>query len=90
MRGTKSLVKDDNALYVIDGVPMFNVNSGAESGGTMTTPPGTNSVADINPEDIESMSLLTGPSAAALYGSSAANGVVLDVYKRQILCIYPR
>ena len=84
MRGTKSLVKDDNALYVIDGVPMFNVNSGAESGGTMTTPPGTNSVADINPEDIESMSLLTGPSAAALYGSSAANGVVLITTKKGV------
>lgn len=77
MRGTKSLEKDDNALYVIDGVPMFNVNSGSETGGTMSEQPGTSSVADINPEDIESMSILTGPSAAALYGSSAANGVVL-------------
>lgn len=77
MRGTKSLEKDDNALYVIDGVPMFNVNTGDTGGGTMVDQPGTNSVADINPEDIESMSILTGPSAAALYGSAAANGVVL-------------
>ena len=82
MRGTKSLVKDDNALYVIDGVPMFNVNSGTEAGGTMADQPGTSSVADINPEDIESMSILTGPSAAALYGSSASNGVVLITTKK--------
>ena len=82
MRGTKSLEKDDNALYVIDGVPMFNVNSGNTSGGTMSHQPGTNSVADINPEDIESMTILTGPSAAALYGSDAANGVVLITTKK--------
>ena len=77
MRGTKSISKDNNALYVIDGLPMFNVSTGSESGGTMSDQPGTNSVADINPEDIESMSILTGPAAAALYGSAAANGVVL-------------
>ena len=82
MRGTKSLEKDDNALYVIDGVPMFNINSGDTDGGTMVLQPGTNSVADINPEDIESMTILTGPSAAALYGSEAANGVVLITTKK--------
>lgn len=82
MRGTKSLVKDDNALYVIDGVPMFNVESVSDKGGTMSEQPGTNGVADINPEDIESMSILTGPSAAALYGSSASNGVVLITTKK--------
>ena len=82
MRGTKSLEKDDNALYVIDGVPMFNVNSGNTEGGRYATNPGTNSVADINPEDIESMTILTGPSAAALYGSDAANGVVLITTKK--------
>lgn len=84
MRGMKSLTKDDNALYVIDGVPMFNTGSGSESGGTMSNQPGTNSVADINPEDIESMSILTGPSAAALYGSDAANGVVLITTKKGV------
>ena len=84
MRGTKSLVNADNALYVIDGVPMFNVNSGVEGGGTMSIQPGTSSVADINPEDIETMSILTGPSAAALYGSSAANGVVLITTKKGV------
>lgn len=82
MRGTKSLEKDDNALYVIDGIPMFNVNSGDQGGGTMGKQPGSNSVADLNPEDIESMTILTGPSAAALYGSDASNGVVLITTKK--------
>ena len=82
LRGTKSLTKDDNALYVIDGVPMFTVYSGDTGGGTMNNQPGTNSVADLNPEDIESLSVLTGPSAAALYGSNAANGVILITTKK--------
>lgn len=82
MRGTKSLEKDDNALYVIDGIPMFNVNSGSQGGGTMGKQPGTSAAADINPEDIESMTVLTGPSAAALYGSDAANGVILITTKK--------
>ena len=43
MRGTKSLEKNDNALYVIDGIPMFNVNSGDNAGGTMNKQPGSNS-----------------------------------------------
>ena len=84
MRGTKSLEKDDNALYVIDGIPMFNINSGYSGGGTMNKQPGTNSVADINPEDIESMTILTGPSAAALYGSEASNGVILITTKKGV------
>ena len=77
MRGTKSLTGNDNALYVIDGIPMFDVNTGDEDGGTMAKQPGSSSVADINPDDIESMSVLSGPSAAALYGSAAASGVIL-------------
>lgn len=76
MRGAKSITKDNNALYVIDGVPMFNVSFGA-SEGQFATQAGSDGVADINPDDIESISMLTGPSAAALYGNSAANGVVL-------------
>lgn len=81
MRGTKSLTKDNNALYVIDGIPMFNTVTGGD-GGTFSHQPGTSNAADINPEDIESMSILTGPSAAALYGSAAANGVVLITTKQ--------
>ena len=82
MRGTKSISGNDNALYVIDGIPMFDVNTGSESGGTMAKQPGSSSVADINPDDIESMSVLSGPSAAALYGSDAASGVILITTKK--------
>lgn len=82
MRGSKSLDKDNNALYVIDGIPMFNVNSGNQDGGTMGTQPGSSSAADLNPEDIESITVLTGPSAAALYGYQAANGVILVTTKK--------
>lgn len=82
MRGTKSLSGNDNALYVIDGIPMFDVNTGSEEGGTMAKQPGSSSVADINPDDIESMSVLSGPSAAALYGSAAASGVILITTKK--------
>lgn len=82
MRGTKSLSGNDNALYVIDGIPMFDVNTGTEDGGTMAKQPGSSSVADINPDDIESMSVLSGPSAAALYGSEAASGVILITTKK--------
>lgn len=76
MRGTKSIQKSNNVLYVIDGIPMYNKNLGGE-GGAYATSVGSESAADINPEDIESVSMLTGPSAAALYGSEAANGVIL-------------
>lgn len=84
MRGMKSLSGNDNALYVIDGIPMFDVNTGSEEGGTMAKQPGSSSVADINPDDIESMSVLSGPSAAALYGSAAASGVILITTKKGV------
>lgn len=81
MRGMKSLTKDNNALYVIDGVPMFNTGSSGGEGqfGEMG---GSDAVADLNPDDIASVSMMTGPSAAALYGSAAANGVVLVTTKK--------
>lgn len=84
MRGTKSISKDNNVLYVIDGVPLSNINGGgAESGqGFYTTAPKSEGIGDINPEDIESMSVLTGPAAAALYGSNAANGAILITTKK--------
>ena len=81
MRGVKSLTGNNLALYVIDGVPMFNMMNSA-SGSTMSDQPGTDGVADINPDDIESISMLTGPSAAALYGNAAASGVVLITTKK--------
>ncbi len=76
MRGEKSIEKGNNALYVIDGIPMFN-NSFSGDEGPMSKVTGSESAADINPEDIESINMLTGPSAAALYGSDAANGVII-------------
>jgi Outer membrane receptor proteins, mostly Fe transport len=76
MRGAKSIEQSSNALYVIDGVPMFNLNS-AEGGQEFDSKGTTEAIADINPEDIESMTVLTGAAAAALYGSHAANGAIV-------------
>ena len=82
MRGAKSLTGSNIALYVIDGIPMSNYMSNTASAGVFADQPGTDAVADINPEDIESISMLTGPSAAALYGNAAASGVVLITTKK--------
>ena len=80
MRGTKSISQSSNALYVIDGVPMFTK---AQDGGTEFASQGTTDpIADINPEDIESISVLTGAAAAALYGSDAANGAIVVTTKK--------
>ena len=72
MRGVKSITKSNNALYVIDGIPMFNVVNESSDTGITADQPGSDAVADINPEDIESINMLT-----ALYGNAAASGVVL-------------
>ena len=80
MRGTKGIDQSSNALYVIDGVPMYNQ---AGEGGTEFDSAGTSeAVADINPEDIESVSVLTGAAAAALYGSHASNGAIVITTKK--------
>ena len=77
LRGNKSISQSSNALYVIDGIPMYNFGGG---GGTEFDSRGaTESIADINPEDIE---VLTGAAAAALYGSEAANGAVMITTKK--------
>lgn len=81
MRGTKSLMQDNNAMYVIDGIPMFNVKGDDESG-QFASAATSESIADINSDDIESMSVLTGAAAAALYGAQAANGVILITTKK--------
>ena len=80
LRGNKSISQSSNALYVIDGIPMYNFGGG---GGTEFDSRGASeSIADINPEDIESMSVLTGAAAAALYGSNAANGAIMITTKK--------
>lgn len=81
MRGAKSISKSNNVLYVVDGVPMSNKTGGRSEGIFSATTKGEG-ISDINPEDIENMSVLTGPSAAALYGSSAANGAILITTKK--------
>ena len=82
MRGTKSISSNNNALYVIDGVPLFNSSGGTISEGEYSSQPGGEGISDINPEDIESMSVLSGPAAAALYGSNAAQGVIMITTKK--------
>lgn len=82
MRGEKSISKSSNALYVIDGVPMYT--SAKDAGTGFDSKGATDPIADINPEDIESMTVLTGAAAAALYGSSAANGAIVVTTKKGV------
>ena len=81
MRGPKSINQSNQALYVIDGVPINNRNNGT-SEGMYASQPSSEGIADINPEDIESVNVLSGPAAAALYGSAAAQGVIMITTKK--------
>ncbi len=87
IRGNRSASGSNQPLYVIDGIPMLNSspsqplnafggdrNTGGRDGG--------DGIANLNPEDIESINVLKGASAAALYGSQAANGVILITTKK--------
>ena len=76
MRGSKSISGNNNVLYVVDGMPIGNANHGGD-GGEYGRPGSGEGISDFNSDDIESISVLTGPSAAALYGASAANGVII-------------
>ncbi|MDU1889093.1 MAG: SusC/RagA family TonB-linked outer membrane protein [Dysgonomonas sp.] len=82
MRGSRSILRNNNVLYVIDGIPTFNQSSGGDLNDQFSSESGTESIADISPDDIESMSVLNGPAAAALYGSNAANGAILITTKK--------
>ena len=82
MRGTKSISGNNNALYVIDGIPMPSLSGDQPEGVFAGAGQTGDGLASINPDDIESISVLSGPSAAALYGSSAANGVVIITTKK--------
>ncbi|WP_299557263.1 SusC/RagA family TonB-linked outer membrane protein [Seonamhaeicola sp.] len=79
IRGNTSLTGENQPLYVIDGIPMGNDVSGSASlwGGN----DGGDGVSSLNPDDIESMSVLKGGAAAALYGSRASNGVIMITTK---------
>lgn len=80
IRGNSSLTDNNQPLWIVDGVP-FSENS--YSGASMYEGVDRGSTSfDINPEDIESISVLKGPNAAALYGSRAGNGVILVTTKK--------
>lgn len=80
LRGDKSLTGDSQPLFVIDGIPMAN-NRGGQPG-MWGGVDGGDGMSQINPDDIESISILKGSNAAALYGSQGANGVVLITTKK--------
>ncbi len=76
IRGSSSIGSNNQPLFVVDGVPIDNGNYGSGTGVDYG-----NGAASLNPDDIENISVLKGPSAAALYGSRGANGVVLVTTK---------
>lgn len=76
IRGASSIGSNNQPLFVVDGVPVDNSNFGSGTGIDYG-----NAAASINPDDVESINVLKGPSAAALYGSRGANGVVLITTK---------
>ncbi len=80
LRGAASITGSVSPLFVVDGIPIDNANySAAGDGGGFDMP---NGVADINPDDIASITVLKGPNAAALYGLRAANGVIVITTKK--------
>ncbi|WP_246581462.1 SusC/RagA family TonB-linked outer membrane protein [Echinicola shivajiensis] len=81
IRGMNSLSGDNQPLFVVDGVPVINTLNNVSQIGDRNNVDYGNALSDINPENIESISVLKGPSAAALYGSRAGNGVVLITTK---------
>ncbi len=86
LRGGTSLERDNQPLFVVDGViydnSTSNIGNSAFDGMMATATTNSNRVMDINPEDIQSMSVLKGPAASALYGSRAAAGVVIITTKK--------
>ena len=81
LRGNRSISGNNNALFVIDGVPVDNTVRGQVTGdfGGINDSDGAN---NFNPDDIESINVLKGPAASALYGSRAANGVIMITTKK--------
>ena len=78
IRGQNSITGNNQPLFIVDGVAVSNANrGGAAFVGTNTTFDYGNALNDLNPDDIESVTVLKGPNAAAIYGSRAANGVML-------------
>jgi len=81
LRGEKSILKDNNALIVIDGVIMNNYDRTQDATGLSQIDFG-NSANDLDPDEIESVTVLEGPAAAALYGAAGANGAIMYTTKK--------
>ncbi len=86
IRGQNSITQNNQPLFIVDGVPVSNADRGGNRGGTVVNTRAAdfstgfdygNVLTDLNPDDVETWSVLKGPNAAALYGSRAANGVIL-------------
>lgn len=82
MRGAKSISGNNNALYVIDGIPMPSLETTQPKDHFTGMGQSGDGASMINPEDIETLSVLSGAAASALYGSDAANGVIMITTKR--------
>ena len=82
MRGAKSLFGNNNALYVVDGIPLPFISNTEPGDVFQGAGQSGDGISNINPEDIASVSVLTGAAATALYGSQAANGVVVISTKK--------
>lgn len=85
IRGATSITGNNQPLFVVDGVPIdnsWNPSYDADEFADLGSVPQSNRALDINPEDIESISVLKGPAAAALYGINASNGVVIITTKK--------
>jgi TonB-linked SusC/RagA family outer membrane protein len=82
LRGNRSIQGNNNALFVVDGVPIDNSIAGGSVGNDFGGFNGSDGASNINPDDIESMTILKGAAASVLYGSRAANGVILITTKR--------
>ena len=86
IRGANSILGNNNPLFVVDGVPVSNAaRPGSPNGGSLGNMAGSDfgsAINDINPDDVESISVLKGPNAAALYGARASNGVIVITTKK--------
>jgi TonB-linked SusC/RagA family outer membrane protein len=82
IRGASSLTGNNQPLYVVDGIPIINNTNGSVVGPTNDgTGDGGDDISSLNPDDIETVTILKGSSAAALYGSLASNGVIMITTK---------
>ena len=79
IRGANSITGNNQPLFVIDGIPVANIGRGGDPAGGYDY---GSTIGDLNPDDIETMSVLKGPNAAALYGSRASNGVIVITTKK--------